>query len=84
MSAQRTNPDACCPTCRVPLDAAMAHDELAHPEPGDLAVCFHCGCLLQFHTDLRLHELPGAVFASLDEETRATLVRFQNHVRRMS
>jgi hypothetical protein len=73
--------DACCPGCNEKLTGATAFEDGAVPKPGDLSVCAHCGCLLQFTDALgHVEHLPASVFKALPIEERKMMARLQVEV----
>lgn len=83
MKQHKLASDAKCPGCNERVDGATAIDAKTSPKPGDLSVCFHCGCLLQF-TDARGHveHLPLSVFQALPQDLKKNMARLQSTVLR--
>ena len=55
--------------------------EIPQPSPGDLCVCFGCGCGLEFGPALELLPLRAAVIAALDPDEADAFRRTQLTVR---
>lgn len=46
-----------CTACGTPLDRATGVDTDDNPNPGDVTICFRCGHIMAFATDLTMREL---------------------------
>jgi hypothetical protein len=71
-----------CPGCRVRINAATGTDGVSVPTPGDISVCFNCGTLLVFNTDLTVRQLTLEELVGLDQETRDELEKIQKFLRK--
>jgi hypothetical protein len=66
--------DPVCPECNSRNDAAASpHD--APPKIGDVAVCFHCGELLEYTEDFSLIRMPPESWDELSEEDQQAVRR---------
>lgn len=41
-----------CPVCKYQMDAATGVEPETKPKPGDVSICWQCGAVLIFDTDL--------------------------------
>lgn len=71
-----------CPKCGQLLEAASALDGKSTPRPEDISLCFYCGEVLQFGSDLRLHVAPAGLLEELSEEQRRVVAVLQANIRR--
>ncbi len=70
-----------CPQCLAWLDAATAvEDGTPKPDPGDLTVCFRCGCLLRFGDEMNLRILRSGDLAMLHPEERSMLLALRARI----
>lgn len=71
-------PESLCPICSQKLDAvtSLKQDE---PELGDVSICFQCGNILQFGSDLKLYQASKKTIGELkkDQETWDEIVKIQ-------
>ncbi|HWG80564.1 MAG TPA: hypothetical protein VN681_12360 [Stellaceae bacterium] len=75
-----------CPHCGAVLDGASAVNDagdFAAPSFGDISVCFACGGLVVFDTEMRLDKLAPALLMRLGADERAGLLAVQRAVRLM-
>lgn len=47
----------CCPSCGIPLTGAIGVDGENEPSEGDISVCFYCGEILTFKSDLSTNKI---------------------------
>jgi len=47
-------PTSICPACDAPNDGAQQVNGMRRPRPGDVSICFYCGELGIFNSDLSL------------------------------
>jgi len=61
-----------CPECNYHSDAATALDGDYKPSDGDISLCFNCGAINQFDSELNIIPLPDIVLASIKEHEPET------------
>ena len=73
--------DPVCPQCGSLNDgAASVHDRV--PKVGDVAVCFHCGELLEYTEDFSLIKMPPESLDELDEEDRQAVLHASQELKK--
>lgn len=70
-----------CPSCNTLLDKATGAFEDAVPVPGDISVCWKCGTILNYASDMALEIMPEAKIAALDRITQMQLAKVQYGIR---
>lgn len=71
-------PGSECPCCGKYMDAATGANCSGKASPGDLSICFGCGAILRFKTDMRLELVPKS---ESDTPDFADARRWQERVR---
>jgi hypothetical protein len=72
-----------CPWCGYGFDCATSPAAKSGPKEGDVSVCFNCGELAQFNTDLTLRKCDDEVqlFLDMPDVTRATVIAGQAYIK---
>lgn len=86
MAESNTPVSGQCPHCGGVLGAGIVVDDTTQPPAptfGDISVCFVCGGLLVFDTEMRFVEFTGADLMQIPADEREGLLEVQRAVRLM-
>ena len=75
-------PEQECPCCGHRFNAAT-NDKLYSPKPYDISICINCASILQFDTELALHEIDIEKLYDLEEfsdNERIEIIRLQKYI----